>query len=299
LLRFPHVIESGRKLLGNGKTRLYEKSAETAEKGEVQVMLKDAQLNVYNIKKMRAQEAQEFDFVRFDSNNDCNVHCVYCHNHRSKDLVATEEFHAFLKENIIRVNNFQVGCIMEPTLDPRLSDLLLLIAGSQGKPTQTFLLQTNGILLHRHDHGKMRDAGLTHLSVSIDAADPMTHKLLRGGTSFAKVHSNLVAFRKDCPLIAVVFITTVTSMNVDAIEDLVRLGLDLGVEKFVLREIFYYPDSNVVDHTRMPALLLKENDFSRMKQNLLAKFGKRTNFEFADASFLDRATAKMKANSFR
>lgn len=262
-------------------------------------MLKDAQLNVYNIKKMRSQEPQEFDFVRFDPNNDCNVHCVYCHNHRSTDLVATEEFRAFLEKNVIRVNNFQVGCIMEPTLDPRLSDLLLLIAGSQGKPNKTFLLQTNGILLHRHDHGKMRDAGLTHLSVSIDAADPATHKLLRGGTSFAKVHSNLIAFRKDCPAIDVVFITTVTSMNVDAMEDLVSFGLDLGVAKFILREMFYFPDSNVVDHTRMPALLLKENAFSRMKEGLLTRFGSRTNFEFADAPFLDRTVTKMKADSFR
>ena len=262
-------------------------------------MLKDSQLNVYNIKKMRVQVPQEFDFLRFDSNNDCNVHCVYCHNHRSKDLVDTEEFRAFLEENVLSINNFQVGCIMEPTLDPRLCDLMLMTATSRARPGKSFLLQTNGILLHRHEHSKMRDAGLTHLSVSIDAADPMTHKLLRGGTSFAKVHSNIVAFRKACPTIDVVFITTVTSMNVDAIEDLVSFGLDLGVAKFILREMFYYPDSNVVEHTKMPALLLEENAFSRMKQRLVARFGKRANFEFADAPFLDRALNKMKADSFR
>src|SRR2546427_8356069 len=148
-------------------------------------MLKDSQLNVYNIKQMRAQVPKAFDFVRFDPNNDCNVHCVYCHNHRSKDLVDTEEFCTFLEENVLSINNFQVGCIMEPTLAPRLFDLMLITATSRGRPGKTFLLQTNGILLHRHDYSKMRDAGLTHLSVSIDAVDPMTHKLLRGGTSFA------------------------------------------------------------------------------------------------------------------
>lgn len=262
-------------------------------------MLKDSQLNVYNIKSMRVQAPQAFDFVRFDPNNDCNVHCVYCHNHRSKDLVDTEKLRAFLEENVLSVNNFQVGCIMEPTLDPRMCDLMLMVANSPGRPSKTFLLQTNGILLHKHDYSKMRDAGLTHLSVSIDAADPATHKLLRGGTSMAKVHSNLVAFRNACPAIDVVFITTVTSPNVEAMEALVTFGLDLGVKQFVLREVFYYPDSNVVDHTKMPALLLEENGFLRMKQNLLAKFGKRVNFEFADAPTLDRSTKKMKADSFR
>jgi hypothetical protein len=36
-----------------------------------------------------------------------------------------------------------------------------------------------------------------------------------------------------------------------------------------------------------------------MKQELSARFGKRANFEFADAPFLDRATRKMKTDSFR
>jgi MoaA/NifB/PqqE/SkfB family radical SAM enzyme len=145
----------------------------------------------------------------------------------------------------------------------------------------------------------MRDAGLTHLSVSIDAADPLTHKLLRGGTSLANVHSNLVAFRKACSTVKVVFISTVTSMNIHAMEALVTFGLDLGVAKFVLREVFYYPDNNMVDHAQMPALLLEEHAFSRMKQDLSGKFGKRAKFEFADASFLDRAVKKMKTDSFR
>jgi MoaA/NifB/PqqE/SkfB family radical SAM enzyme len=248
---------------------------------------------------MRAQPPEEFDFVRFDPNNDCNVHCVYCHNHRSKDLVDTEEFHAFLKENVISINNFQMGCIMEPTLDPRLCDLMLITGNSPGKPKNTFVLQTNGILLHRHDYGKMLDAGLTHLSVSIDAADPATHKLLRGGTSLPKVRSNLVSFRKACPVVDVMFITTVTSVNIHTIEALVTFGLDMGVTTFVLREMFYFPNSNVVDHTRMPSLLLEENAFTQMKQNLTTKFGHRTNFVFADAPFLNRATKKIKIDSFR
>jgi len=262
-------------------------------------MLISAQLNVHNFKKMRAQAPREFDFLRFDSNNDCNLHCVYCHNRRSKDLVALEDLRAFLEENIISVNNFQLGCIMEPTIDPRLCDLMLIIAHSRGRPGKSFLLQTNGILLHKHDHSKIRDAGLTQLSVSIDAANPETHKILRGGTAFAKVHSNIVAFREACPAVEVMFITTVTSLNIQAMDDLVRFGLDLGVLRFVMREVFYFPDSMVVDHTRMRALLLEENAFSRLKQSLLAEFGTRARFTFADAHYLDRGHQQMKVNSFR
>jgi MoaA/NifB/PqqE/SkfB family radical SAM enzyme len=262
-------------------------------------MKKDAQLNVYNFAAMRAQAPEEFDFLRIDSNNDCNVHCVYCHNHRSKDVIPTEDLAAFLDQNVVSVDNFQVGCIMEPTLDPRMADVVSMIAASKAPATQMFMLQTNGILLHRHDHQKMRDAGLTDLSVSIDAADPAIHKALRGGTSMAKVHSNIMAFRANCPSVKVTFITTVTSLNIGGMSDLVSFGLSLGVEKFVLREMFYYPSSDVVDHSRMEALVLQENEFAGMKEQILGKFDGKAEFLFADVPTLERYTARMRVDSLR
>src|SRR2546426_7382460 len=108
-------------------------------------MLKDSQLNVYNIKQMRAQVPQAFDFIRFDPNNDCNVHCVYCHNPRSKDTVPTEELQSFLDENVESIQNFQLGCIMEPTLDRRLADTFLLIVESKTRSSKRVILPTNAI----------------------------------------------------------------------------------------------------------------------------------------------------------
>jgi len=259
----------------------------------------DAQLNVYNLAIMRQQHPRRFAFLRVDSNNDCNVHCVYCHNHRSADRLDAADLRAFLEQNVIRVDNFQLGCIMEPTLDPRMADLMLLVAGSRARPTHRFVLQTNGLLLHRHDHAKMRDAGLTHLSASIDSADPATHKLLRGGSSLSKTIANIVAFRTSCPAAEVEFITTVTRANVDAMDALVALGLDLGVSGFVLRAVFYLPENNVVDHARMLELLLGPDDFARMRDRLTARFGGRARFEFADSVTLDRSAQQMKADSFR
>ena len=56
--------------------------------------MKDAQLNVYNVERMRRLPAEPYGFLRFDPSNDCNVHCVYCHNHRSKEIVSTDELQA-------------------------------------------------------------------------------------------------------------------------------------------------------------------------------------------------------------
>ncbi len=72
---------------------------------------KDSQLNVYNIAAMLSQEPESFDYIRFDSINNCNVKCVYCHNHRTDAQVATDDLKSFLNNNVLGVRNFQMGCI--------------------------------------------------------------------------------------------------------------------------------------------------------------------------------------------
>jgi hypothetical protein len=95
------------------------------------------------------------------------------------------------------------------------------------------------------------------------------------------------------------FITTVTRVNLSSLDALVEFGLDLGVSRFILREVFYHPDNSVVDHARMPDLMLRPGEYARMAAGLRATFGRRARFEFADDAFLARADMKMRTDSFR
>src|SRR5262245_35933384 len=95
---------------------------------------RDAQLNVYNVAAMRRQPPEAFEVLRFDPNDDCNVQCVYCHNHRSPAVVDRDDLVDFLRDNVTALNTFQMGCVMEPTLDTRMCDLLLDVAASPAKP---------------------------------------------------------------------------------------------------------------------------------------------------------------------
>ncbi|MFH0785893.1 MAG: radical SAM protein [Pseudomonadota bacterium] len=253
---------------------------------------RDSQLNVYNFLTLRSELPDRFAYIRFDPNNCCNVRCVYCHNHRSSAIITTEDFRAFVDHNVLSVENFQMGCIMEPTLDQRLGDLLLLVANSRARPRYNFVLQTNGILLDRHDPGKIRQAGLTHLSLSIDSVDPEINKALRGGANIEKLKQNITNFAKNCPEVEVVFITTVTQLNILAMEPLVRFGMDFGVGHFTFREVFYHPDNDMVDHSRMPALMLLPGDFTRMAQGLVATFGDSVTFLFSSDESRKQGVAK-------
>jgi MoaA/NifB/PqqE/SkfB family radical SAM enzyme len=259
--------------------------------------VRDTQLNVYNFDTLSKEADASYGFLRFDPNNTCNLHCVYCHNHRSEALIDLDRFVWFLNNKVVSVSTFQIGCVMEPTLDRRLCDFMLAIAASPARPTKDLMLQTNGTLLNKHDYDKMRAAGLTLLSVSMDAADPETQRSLRGGMSLERVFRNISGFKSACPDVSIEFICTVTTANVDKVDSLVELGLGIGVMRYVFREVYYYPDNDVVDHERMPALLLSDGQFSAMRERLEAKYNTDAQFIFATSSYLDRAARKMVADS--
>lgn len=270
-----------------------------AGEGRRDGVVSDAQLNVYNIRAMRTRQPLAFDVLRFDSNNQCNVRCVYCHNHRTDDLIDRLDLAAFLTENVLSVNTFQVGCVMEPTLDARLCDLLVDVATSPAKPRRDLVLQTNGILLHRHDAGRFRDAGVSVLSLSIDSTDPAVMKYLRGGTSLNKILSNVERVRAKNPELKVSFVSTVTKVNVLGMESLVQSGLRIGVSHFVFREVFYHPENDMVDHRHMPKLVLSKGEFRRMATSLTAKFAGNATFEFADQTALEASDRTILSHSLR
>lgn len=248
---------------------------------------------------MLKQEPAHFASVMFDSNNNCNVKCPYCHNSRSEQLFKIEDYQAFLENNVISIHRMQIGCVMEPTLDPRLIEFAEILARSPVKPAGGIKLQTNGILLNKLDLVRLESLGLKELSISIDSANSEVHKSLRGGTSVSRVIRNIESFRKASPNVPVSFITTVTSLNISGIEDLIELGLSLGVSTFTFREVFYFPESTIVDHSQMPKLVLNPLQFSAMQHEVLNQYGDKAQLIFADTERLDTLHKELTANSFR
>jgi len=244
------------------------------------------QLNARNIDFLLKQPCQAYEWIRFDSNNDCNLHCVYCHNPRSDDRIDLEKLTVFLNSNVDRVENFQFGCVMEPTLDKRMTDIMKLVAGSAARPTGMMMLQTNGVLLHLHDHRAMKEAGLSHLSMSIDSNVTETFRKLRGGANFKKVAQNMHRFRESFPDVVMQFITTVNTANIHELETLIDWGLQLQVTRFVLREMFWDPRSRVVDADKMRRLLLPQGAFNQMRQRIESKYRSQAQFFFSESERL-------------
>jgi hypothetical protein len=89
--------------------------------------------------------------------------------------------------------------------------------------------------------------------------------------------------------VKLVFVTVVTSANIKSIDELIRCGLDLGVTVFNLRQVFYYPGSEIVDHSQMTTLLVPNDEFAEMCAEMRAKYGKFAAFDiqYAQAMMAD------------
>jgi MoaA/NifB/PqqE/SkfB family radical SAM enzyme len=260
-------------------------------------MAKDIRVNYLNLPRVRALEPEFYSVIRFDSNNRCNVHCAYCHNPRSDDVIELDDFRQFLESHVLGVEQFQFGCGMEPTMDPRLCDFMDVLAASPAKPSRGVRLQTNGILLHKHDPERMQKAGLSLVTVSVDSVNESTQKGLRGGTNLAKVQRNLLGFIAACPSVRVGFVTVVTSENIDETDDLVAWGVDAGVKQFVFRQVFHYPSSQVVDHSRMAGLTITLEQFAAMRARLESRFKDVTTLHFFSNEQLTAGAVVVHQNS--
>jgi MoaA/NifB/PqqE/SkfB family radical SAM enzyme len=255
--------------------------------------IEDLPLSVFNFDAVRFQPAARYINLRLDPIHTCNLHCVYCHGARSDKTIEMDDLRDFMHTKVLSLSYFQVGCGMEPTLDPRLADIILMIGNSPARPDGYFGLQTNGLLLHRHDVQKMLAGGLNNLSVSLDTADPAMQRELRDGMSLRKVLRNVEQFSKAAPDVFLTFICVVTSANIAQTETMVELALSLGARRVIFREVLYSPTSRIVDHARMPALLLVPGEFARMTGRIRSRFDGQIDLMFAATESLDQLHARM------
>lgn len=259
----------------------------------------DGRVRVENLDFMMTQPPRVFKFLRIDANDNCNLKCTYCRIPRSSQLVEADDLERFLNEKVISVESLQFGCGMEPTIDPRLADLMLMASKTPAKPSVRYILQTNGTKLHRHDYQKMNEAGLTRLSVSIDSMDEEVHAFQRGGSSVKQIINNLELFRQHCPQVDVQVICVVTRASIAGCEAVAQFAIDLGVSRIAFREMMHVPDDPVADPVKVGPLIVPPGEFAAMTERIQAKYLDRgTEFVFWPIDRLHQNRFNMRKKAF-
>jgi molybdenum cofactor biosynthesis enzyme MoaA len=246
--------------------------------------LSDLTINIWTLAEVMQAEPAHYKRVRVDPILNCNLHCVYCHHGRTDEVFAMDRLEQVLNRSVLSTEILYIGCVMEPTLDPRLVDVVETIAASPAKPSKTFGLQTNGTLLKNHDISRLVGAGLNQVTISVDTLDDRTLRSLRGVNAKA-LAANVSWLRRQQPNLEICFLATVTKANVGQMSDFVRTSLALGIRTFTFHEVFHLPESKIVDYDRMQSLLLDEGEFHAMKLKVAQEFSGRAQLNFVYDTF--------------
>jgi MoaA/NifB/PqqE/SkfB family radical SAM enzyme len=168
---------------------------------------------------------------------------------------------------------------MEPLMDKRMTKFALMVSKSKAKPTDHFRLQTNGILLDKHNVDEMKEAGFTKITISIDTLDPEIHSILRGGSDLNRILNNIKNLKKKWAESNVQFITTVNKLNIDLLSDLCKYAHDNGVKFIELRKMFYHPTSTILkNHDKMKEMLLTDEEFQSKIEKIVNKYKNKLDF---------------------
>ena len=120
-------------------------------------------------------------YLRISLTEKCNLRCLYCMPEDGIDLTANDQL--MTTDEVVRVAKLFVAAGVnkirltggEPTVRRDLEDIVRRLAALEG--LNTIAVTTNGLTLHRR-LGALRDAGLTHVNISLDTLVPAKFELL-------------------------------------------------------------------------------------------------------------------------
>lgn len=166
----------------------------------------------------------------------CNARCALCST-PSEKLKRTQKFFPLnkFKEIIDEVKS----CVRHVTFfvagDPFINENLCEMISYATRSGLGTFVSTNGTLLNRQTIEKLLETNLDVLYVCLDGARKETHEIYRRGTNFELICTNIRALtsekQKRKKIFPYIFIQTlITRYNEDELEDIVRLGKELGVD---------------------------------------------------------------------
>lgn len=169
----------------------------------------------------------------------CNYRCKMC------NFPAKEE--EFKKKGMKELSTLEMKGLLENFRDlgtngigftggePLLrKDIFELLAYAKELRMITHL-NTNGFFLNEENAGKIMEAKVDSINISLDGAQAKTHDSIRGcNGAFDRVISavkvlNVMRRREKIP-IRVKVVTVLDESNIDEVEDIIKLAADLGID---------------------------------------------------------------------
>jgi radical SAM protein with 4Fe4S-binding SPASM domain len=213
VLPFPFTLWQPKLLATHGNCEYYLKLAYSAE----------------------APNAEQFVplVMSWNVTRECNMKCSHCYINATEKKLANElttQEGKNLMDQICKVSKpLLILSGGEPLLRPDIYELIEYGASKGLKMG----LGSNGSLIDTAVATKLKTAGITTVSISLDSHIPAQHDEFRGvDGAWEKAVNACKALRKNNVLVQVN--TTLTHENYDQIDDIMSLAEEIGVENFHL-----------------------------------------------------------------
>jgi len=185
--------------------------------------------------------------IDFSLTERCNLRCRHCINHspeRTFQRSARSLTHAVLdrlREDFCHASYFGFVHGGESLITPMLFDVLDAIRFARASAPTIIHLLSNGMLLTPRNTGRLIDAGVRSLSVSLDGATPKTNDAIRVGSKLDKIVEHLRAAVTMRAVrgadLRLGISCVVTSENLHELEAMAELAANLGVDWLKLEEL--------------------------------------------------------------
>jgi AbrB family looped-hinge helix DNA binding protein len=174
----------------------------------------------------------------------CNLRCKTCMRNVWDEPIGDMDGETFkcILQSLQAMPDLPVvffGGFGEPFVHPEIIDMIKSVK-RLGAPVEII---TNGILVNEKCSEELIDIGLDMLWVSIDGASPECYGELRPQGSLADVIENLKTLKKiklnrgsRIPRIGISFV--VTKRNVKEFPDVIKLGYQIGVQKYLVTNVY-------------------------------------------------------------
>ena len=222
----------------------------------------------------------------------CNIHCEYCFGSMQGNKYAAGQQNYFPREALINyvkdagtlgVRSMALIGEGEPTLNPHLYEAII-----EGKKAGVDMsLGTNGILYDTGSNGEEALKYLTWIRFNISAASQAAYKRIHRSDKFNTVIRKIefcVNKKHEHNLKTTIGLQMVlTPSNLDQAVDLAKLGKNLGVDYFVVKQCSDTTDNTLGIYARLSQYknfekVLKEaENVSTDKYNVIIKWAHATN----------------------
>lgn len=165
--------------------------------------------------------------VAWEVTRRCNLSCVHCRASSLSSPYAGELDTARSLRLIDEIAAFSQPIIILTGGEPLLREDIYEIADHGTKKGLRMVLATNGTLLTPEIVGKMLQAGIQRVSVSIDGRDRESHDAFRGVPGAFDAAMGGIDLLKRGGM-AFQINTTITQQNLDQIESILALAVELG-----------------------------------------------------------------------